>query len=142
MKAAFLIGIIFVCGMSLSIIAQTRVQFIGCYSDVSPIPEGEIVGTGSFRISKHDGRYTASFAELISDSGEQNKPIAVGNFKIDQRTGRISFDLLLNRGGNPVIIRNVSGKITKTGIKMYWRGNGGEYGKSNPFLRRRAHDCK
>ena len=130
-----------VCGASLGAYAQTRVSIVGCYSDVTPIPEGEIVGTGSFWISKRDGSYRARFAELISDSGEHATALTVSNLRVNKRTGQISFDLPLNRGGHPVVIPHVSGKITKNGIKMYWRGDHGEYGNANPFLRRRTRKC-
>jgi hypothetical protein len=142
MKGLFLfMGLFGLCGTSLGISAQTRVSIVGCYSDVTPIPEGEIVGNGNFRISKQNGNYRASFAELISDSGEQAAPVAIGNLRVNERTATISFDLPLNRGGHPVVAPHVFGKITKKGIKMYWRGDGGEYGMANPFLRRRTRNC-
>ena len=142
MKGLFLfMGLFGLCGASLGTFAQTRVSIVGCYSDVTPIPQGEIVGTGNFRISKRNGKYRASFAELISDSGELAPPVVVSNFRINPRTGQIWFDLPLNRGGHPVVIPQVSGRIKRSGIKKYWRGNGGEISPPDPFLRRRSHSC-
>src|SRR6476619_2504478 len=97
--------------------SASTIPIAGCYSDLSLIKsEGLIVGNGSFRIRKQNGLYVAFFSELISDSGEQTKPKLVENLRYDKSGQRFTFDLPLDRGGRPEIVRNVSGRITAKGI--------------------------
>jgi hypothetical protein len=120
----------------------STIPIVGCYSDISLTKDKEeIVGNGSYRTRKQNGRYVAFFSELISDSGEQTKPKRVENLHFDKQTRRFTFDLPLDRGGHPEIIRNVSGRITEKGIKMNWNKNAGEFGEKDPFMRRRTRNC-
>jgi hypothetical protein len=143
MKLGLIISLV-IAVVAMGIPARTVAQIVGCYSDIRVIQrEGLVVGTGSFRIRKDNGKYFATFTELLGDGGQYSKPRLVRNLRVDDRSMVITFDLLLdssNRGGSAVL-RDVTGRISRRGMKMNWRGQGTDFGSSNPFLRRRAANC-
>ena len=130
--------------LSFAIAQRRSVPITGCYSDLSLIENKSlVVGTGSFRIRKVNGRYVATFTELLDDGGSYASPKPVQNFRVNESTGTITFDMPLsssNRGGS-VLLRNASGRVSRNGIQMNWQGHGGDYGENNPFFHRRTRNC-
>jgi hypothetical protein len=143
MKLGLVIGLaIAVVGGAVPV--RTVAQIVGCYSDIRVIEsEGLVVGTGAFRIRKDNGKYFATFTELLGDGGRYSKPKPVRNLPVDDRNMVIRFELLLESSNLSAgtELRDVTGRISKRGIKMNWRGQGTDFGSSNPFLRRRAANC-
>jgi hypothetical protein len=143
MKLGLVISLV-IAVVSTGAAARATAQIAGCYSDLRVIDnEGLVVGTGSFRIRKDNGKYFATFTELLGDGGRYSKPKPVRNLHVDDRNMVIRFDLSLessNRSAGTEL-RNVTGRISKRGIKMIWRGQGTDFGTPNPFLQRRAANC-
>ncbi|MEJ7849543.1 MAG: hypothetical protein WKF92_15785 [Pyrinomonadaceae bacterium] len=135
--------------ISLSIISPTSGQnsaarITGCYSDLKLIEEeGLVVGAGSFNITKVKGKYSATFTELIGDGGEYTAGTKVRNLSVDEPRRRIRFDLpLLGEGREIEYVKGATGRITRSGIQMNWRGAFGRFGgSSKPFLARRTRNC-
>jgi hypothetical protein len=121
--------------------SQLKTSIVGCYSDLKPTGDGDIVGNGIFRITKRNGRYFASFRELVTDGADYAPTRQVEHLKVDERSRKITFDLPIGQNASAKIIRGVYGQVSSRGIKMNWHGNRGEYGAPNPFMLRRSQNC-
>lgn len=110
---------------------------VGCYSDLKLLEsEGMVIGNGSFIIRKENGKYVATFTELMHDGGEYYPDATVKNLIVNESKGIIIFDLALHSGRDIAVLRLVSGRITRAGVKMNWRGNAAEHCSEDPFMRR------
>ncbi|MFN2453577.1 MAG: hypothetical protein ABR577_05095 [Pyrinomonadaceae bacterium] len=96
---------------------------VGYYSDLKLLEsEGMVTGNGSFIIRKVNGKYVATFTELMHDGGEYYPDFTVNNLTVNKFKGIIVFDLALHSGRDVTILRRVTGKVSGKGIKMNWRG--------------------
>ena len=111
--------------------SSRTIPVVGCYSDLREISEG-IIGNGIIRISKKNGKYFGTFAELQNELGLSSDEMTLENLIVDVSKSIIKFNFG-DRG-------KVTGKITKFGIRMNWSKNGGEYGTANSFMKR-GRDC-
>lgn len=111
--------------------SSQTVLIVGCYSDLREISEG-IIGNGIVKISKLNGKYVGTFAELQNELGLVSDEMPLENIIVDESKLTIKFSIGTGR--------RVTGKITKTGIKMNWGKSRGEYGTTNSFLKR-GGDC-
>ena len=107
--------------------SSQTISAIGCYSDLREISEG-IIGNGIIRISKKNGKYFGTFAELQNELGLASDEMPLENLIINESKLTIMFDF----GGRS----KVKGKILKSGIKMDWGKNRGAYGTANSFMKR------
>jgi|GEM_PF-5540633 len=138
----FACTIVFVSILLPSAYGQRKVSIVGCYSDLAVIEgEGLVVGTGSFRIKRNGGRYSAFFTELINDGGAYGPTVKLKHLRVSQPPRTVYFDIVLHNGSE-LSLRNVSGTITKRGIKMHWRHHVSLIGSEDPFLRRRWAHCE
>ena len=113
------------------------IPIIGCYSDLKLLEnEGMVVGNGSFIIRKVNGRYVATFTELMHDGGEYYPEVTIENLIVNESKRIITFDIALHSGRDVTVLRWVTGKVTRAGIKMNWHGHRAEHGQANPFMRR------
>ena len=103
------------------------VSVVGCYSDLREISEG-IIGNGIIRISKKNGKYLGTFAELQNELGLASDEMPLENLIVDESKSTIEFSF----GGRG----KVKGKILKSGIRMNWGKNRGSYGTANSFMKR------
>ncbi len=122
---------------------KPQVSITGCYSDLHlDNLNGDVTGTGSFRIKLSKGKYEAFFTELIGDEGAYAPKVRIRNLKVNKPARTIVFDIDLPANyPHHKTFRHVSGQISRRGIKMNWRGHGTEIGAANPYLRRRVRDC-
>ena len=81
------------------------------------------------KISKENGKYVGTFAELQNELGLASDEVPLKNIIVDESKLTIKFDLSETR-------RGVTGKITKAGIKMNWGKSRGSYGTANSFMKR------
>ncbi len=113
------------------------IPIIGCYSDLRLLEnEGMVIGNGLFVIRKVNGRYVATFTELMHDGGEYYPEVTIENLVVNESQRIITFDLALHDGRDVTVLRRVTGRVTRVGIKMNWRGHSAEHGQANPFMRR------
>ena len=128
------IFLVIVFGATTFVFAQKSsksVSVVGCYSDLREISEG-IIGNGIIRISKKNGKYFGTFAELQNELGLSGDEMPLENLFVDLSKSTIKFNFG-DRG-------KVTGKITKSGIRMNWGKNRGAYGTANSFMKR-GKDC-
>lgn len=113
------------------------IPITGCYSDLKLLEnEGMVIGNGSFVIRKVNGRYAATFTELMHDGGEYYPKATIENLTVNESKKIITFDIALHSGRDGTVLRHVTGRVTHAGIKMNWRGHSAEHGQANPFMRR------
>jgi len=126
----FLYCLIIIACASTFVFAQKSsqpVSVVGCYSDLREISEG-IIGNGVIKISKKNGKYVGTFAELQNELGLASDEMPLENLIVDESKSTIEF----NFGGRG----KVKGKILKSGIRMNWGKNRGSYGTANSFMKR------
>ncbi len=117
--------------------SSSVIPIIGCYSDLKLLDnEGMVIGNGGFVIKKVNGRYVATFTELMHDGGEYYPEVAIENLIVNETKRIITFDIALHSGRDGKVLRRVTGRVTRVGIKMNWRGHRAEHGQPNPFMRR------
>ena len=107
--------------------SSPTISVVGCYSDLREISEG-IIGNGIIRISKRNGKYLGTFAELQNELGLASDEMPLENLIVNKYKSTIEFTF----GGRG----KVKGKITKSGIQMNWGKNRGAYGTANSFMKR------
>ena len=122
---------------------SSRVSIVGCYSDLDS-SSGDVIGVGVVKITKKKGKYAGTFAELQNERGEAWEETPLENLVVNESSKTITFDIKFHRvkninTGYLETVRGVTGKITKFGVKMNWRGMQAEYG-ANPFMKR-DKDC-
>ena len=123
---------------------QPAVLIVGCYSDLNT-STGDVVGAGVVKITRKNSKYVGTFEELRNERGDAWDATPLENLVIDKSSRTIKFDIRFHRVKNIntrylETVRGVTGKITKSGIKMNWRGKSAEYGGSKPFMKR-DKDC-
>ena len=117
--------------------SSSVIPIIGCYSDLKLLKnEGMVIGNGGFVIRKVNGRYVATFTELMHDGGEYYPDFRIRNLIVNQSKRIITFDIALHSGRDEKVLRRVTGRVTRAGIKMNWRGHHAEHGQPNPLMRR------
>ncbi len=144
--------LLFLCGLLLTVSfpsfahaqKSSAVSIVGCYSDLNT-STGDVVGAGAVKITKKNGKYIGTFEELRNERGDAWDAIPLENLVVNEQTKTISFDIKFHRVKDIntrylEIVRGVTGKITKSGIRMNWRGKRAEYGAANPFMKR-DKDC-
>lgn len=150
----FLAFLAFSFGDPTAALAQNTkkaVPIVGCYSDLAEV-EGNIVGNGVIKISAKKGKYSGTFAQLSNELGLAYDETPLKNILVNRPKLTIRFDITFNRyiitnsyagvsERRLVTVRGVSGKFSKNGIKMNWRGNSGDYGGSRPFMKRGRKGC-
>jgi hypothetical protein len=120
--------------------ARRAVAIAGCYSDLNlDTDAGMVTGNGGFNITKTATGWKATFVELMQDGGEYYPEAAIDNLRVDERRGVVTFNIDLHDGAHVTRLRNVTATVTRTGIKMNWRGHSASHGKPDPFMRRLAH---
>ena len=124
---SFLVIILSAASFAFAQKSSQTVSVVGCYSDLREISEG-IIGNGIIRISKKNGKYSGTFAELQNELGLSSDEMTLENIVVDLSKSTIKF----NFGGRG----KVTGKITKSGIRMNWGKNRGAYGTAKSFMKR------
>jgi hypothetical protein len=119
--------------------AQKNLSPIGCFSDLREINQG-IIGTGVIKIWLVKGRYNGSFAELSNELGLAFDETRIKNISFDKKRQLIRFDVTFNRR-TPKTVKGLTGKVSRSGIKMNWGNVRGMYGPLNPFMKRGNRDC-
>lgn len=112
---------------------------VGCYSDLREISEG-VIGNSVIRITRENGKYAGTFAELSNELGMAYDEVPLENLIIDRLKGTIAFDIKSRQIAAREFKthkREITGRITKAGIKMNWRDHKGEYGTVNSFMKRK-----
>ena len=115
----------------------------GCYSDLREISEG-IIGSGVIKISLKNGRYVGTFEELSNELGVAYDATPLKNISYNKRRRRIDFDITFNVGSGHrtlMTVTDVTGKVSRSGIKMNWYRVKAQYGRRNPFMKRMRKDC-
>jgi len=142
----FLCSLLFLVSFTSSIFAQkhSAISIVGCYSDLNA-SSGDVVGAGVVKIKKKNGKYVGTFEELRNERGDAWEAIPLENLVVDESSRTIKFDIKFHRLKDIntrylETVRGVTGKITKSGLKMNWRGKSAEYGGTNPFMKR-GKDC-
>ena len=124
---------------------KKAIPIIGCYTDLKVISEG-VVGNGVIKIAFKNGIYVGTFAQLQNELGLASDETPLKNIVVNKSRLTIKFDITFTRysgstEGKLSTVRGVTGKISKRGIKMNWRGSSGSYGSSTPFMKRGDKTC-
>ena len=131
----FLYCLIIIAGASSFAFTQKSsqvVSVVGCFTDLRE-QSGNILGNGVIKIAKVNGKYVGTFAELSNKLGLAYDEVPLKNINIDESKLTIKFDISETR-------RGVTGKITKSGIKLNWGESRGEYGTADSLMKR-DQDC-
>jgi hypothetical protein len=145
-------SLMFLCGLMMTVVLSplTYAQkssariIVGCYSDLNT-STGDVIGAGVVKITKKNGKYSGTFEELRNERGDAWEAIPLENLVVNEQAGIITFDIKFHRIKDIntcylETVRRVTGKTTKSGIKMNWRGKKAEYGSPNPYMKR-SKDC-
>ena len=124
---------------------SSAVAIAGCYSDLST-KTGDVIGAGVVEIKKKNGKYVGTFAELRNEAGLTWDETSLGNLTVNELSKTITFDIKFHRHKDIntrylETVQGATGKITKSGVKMNWRGKSAEMGGVNPFMKRKGEGC-
>ena len=134
----FLYCLITIVGTTILASAQKSspaISVVGCYSDLRE-QNGNILGNGVIKITKENGKFVGTFAELSNELGLTYEEVTLKNVVINQTKRTITFNVTSNRYKYARTKRKITGNITKTGIQMNWGEGGGEYGTAKSFMKR------
>ncbi len=59
-----------------------------------------------------NGRYVATFTELMHDVGEYYPEVTIENLIVNEANGITRFDIALHSGRDVTVLRRVTGRIT------------------------------
>ena len=121
--------------LSCPVSGQSRVPIVGCYSNLpQPDPihdEFSIMrpslGSGTFRISKTDDRYVATFEE-VGTLSELWRPVSISNFRVGPKGSDVKFDLTLHQSDpksgqlsfKSKMLKGLMAQLTVEGLSIHW----------------------